>query len=71
MGRPLVLEDETPTPEPPVVVPQPTEPYLSGFVPLDPPVVAKVEPPEVDAEPLTAPVPVPAPEGLLWADLEA
>ena len=71
MGRPLVLEDDAPPTEPPVAVSQPTEPYLSGFVPLDPPVVAKVEPPVVAPEPLPAPMPVPAPEGLLWADLEA
>ena len=56
VGRPLVLEDEASPPEPLVAVPQPTEPYLSGFVPLDPPPVAKVEPHVIDPEPLPAPV---------------
>ena len=74
VGRPLVLEDEAPArvEPPPVALAAPTEPYLSGFVPLDPP------PPPVAALPLedTAPVvpaaPVaPVPDGLLWADLEA
>jgi hypothetical protein len=68
-----VLEDEAPprVEPPPVAVPPPTEPYLSGFVPLDsqPPAAAppvEETPPMVPAQPVAS-----APDGLLWADLEA
>jgi hypothetical protein len=74
VGRPLIIEDPVPAPaEPPVAVPQPAEPYLSGFVPLDPPVVANAEapaPPPVDL-PVPLPSPDPTRDGLLWGDLEA
>jgi hypothetical protein len=59
--------------EPPVTVAHPTEPYVSGFIPLDPPVVTNVEAPALP--PIDPPMPLPAPDpsrdGLLWTDLEA
>jgi hypothetical protein len=77
VGRPLALEDEAPARvEPPSLeLPAPSEPYLSGFVPLDPPppvasapiaAAEPVLPPPAQAPPVAA-----VPDGLLWADLEA
>src|SRR5262245_47348121 len=72
VGRPLVLEEDSRPPEPPAAVPLPTEPYLSGLVPLAPPLAAKVEPAPRNIEvPVPLPAPAPAADGLLWADLEA
>jgi hypothetical protein len=73
VGRPLALEDDAaergPAPEP---VPLPDEPYLSGFVPLEPSprVTVATAPVEAVAE-IPPAAPVTLPEGLLWADLEA
>jgi hypothetical protein len=53
-----------------VTVAPPNEPYLSGFIPLDAPVGTIVEAPAVPVE-LPVPLPASAPEGLLWADLDA
>jgi hypothetical protein len=82
-GRPLVFEDAAAAPveSPPLPVPGPVAPYLSGFVPVDPlPVVATpVEPARPDPAapsvtvtlPTAVETPAAPPDGLLWAELEA
>jgi hypothetical protein len=78
-GRPLVLEDEAPSPAPVVagdaIAPRPDELYLSGFVLVDALPVAVAGPPEPGPVlPVETPIvaePVPAPEGMLWSELDA
>jgi len=69
-----MLEDEAPARvEPPSPeLPAPSEPYLSGFVPLDPPPPPVAALPVEDTPPIVPAQPVVVvPDGLLWADLEA
>jgi hypothetical protein len=76
VGRPLLVEDEPPVAadEPTVAPPLSTEPYLSGFVPVGPPPVIPPRPVQrAPVEPPPPPVagPAPAPDGVLWTELEA